>query len=120
MTLFYYVVSLLLPIIFLVLGIVFYKHPPKKINGSAGWRTESAMLNQESWNYANSYGGKCVSILGVVELIISAGIIIFAKKYNENIMAVIVFFLIIVQTLPLITVYKKVENKIKNHFSIIL
>ncbi|SDU24740.1 SdpI/YhfL protein family protein [Polaribacter sp. Hel1_33_78] len=37
-----------------LLAVIFWKFPPKKINGLYGYRTHKAMLNEKIWNFANT------------------------------------------------------------------
>lgn len=37
----------------LLIGIVFWKFPPKNINNFYGYRTTKSMLNQQNWDFAN-------------------------------------------------------------------
>ncbi len=48
-------IPFVLGIIFLIIGIVFYFFPPKKINYIYGYRTSSSMDNQEKWNFAQKH-----------------------------------------------------------------
>ncbi len=48
-------IPFVLGIVFLIIGIVFYFFPPKKINYIYGYRTSSSMENQEKWNFAQKY-----------------------------------------------------------------
>ena len=44
-----------------LMSIVFYFFPPKKINYIYGYRTNRTMLNDDIWNFANSFF--CVTLL---------------------------------------------------------
>jgi uncharacterized membrane protein len=39
----------------LMIALIVYKFPPKKINHLYGYRTSRSMKNETVWNYANSY-----------------------------------------------------------------
>jgi uncharacterized membrane protein len=39
----------------LVIGYLFYRFPPKKINPLYGYRTPRSMRSQEAWDFANKY-----------------------------------------------------------------
>ena len=73
----------LIGIIILVVGWIMVKYPPKKINYLYGYRTESSMKNQQTWDEANRFSAHlmvrigCILILvGLVfSLIFSAGIL---------------------------------------------
>ena len=55
-----------IPVIMIVVGKVFTKHPPKDINGFYGYRTKRSKASQEAWNYAHQYFGKIWYRLGLV------------------------------------------------------
>lgn len=38
-----------------LLSIIFYFFPPKKINALYGYRTQKAILNEDIWEFANSF-----------------------------------------------------------------
>ncbi|OOQ60597.1 SdpI family protein [Mucilaginibacter pedocola] len=45
----------LLAIIFLIAGYIQKLYPPKKINALYGYRTDSSMKNQQTWDEGNRY-----------------------------------------------------------------
>jgi uncharacterized membrane protein len=45
----------LLGVIFLIAGYIQKWYPPKTINGLYGYRTDSSMKNQQTWDEANRY-----------------------------------------------------------------
>lgn len=59
-----------------LLSIIFWKFPPKKINGWYGYRTPKAMENQQIWYFANSVFNK--------NLLIYAGISFLAGLFFAN------------------------------------
>lgn len=38
-----------------LLSVIFYFFPPKKINALYGYRTNKSMLNEDIWQFANTY-----------------------------------------------------------------
>lgn len=50
--------NLILPVLMVVIGKVFVKNPPRKINWVYGYRTHRSMKNQDTWNFAHLYCGK--------------------------------------------------------------
>jgi len=44
-----------LGLILLIVNVIFYFFPPKKINYLYGYRTSNSMRNQETWNFAQRY-----------------------------------------------------------------
>lgn len=49
---------IIIPVFMFILLICFSLKPPQKINSWYGFRTKRAMINKESWNYANKLFGK--------------------------------------------------------------
>ena len=51
-------------LIFIVMGFIMSKKPPKEINGLYGYRTPRAMKNQKNWDYAQVYSAKVMMKYG--------------------------------------------------------
>jgi uncharacterized membrane protein len=51
-------VVLFLFLVLFIISFLFYKYPPKKINGLYGYRTYQSMQNQENWDFANAISSK--------------------------------------------------------------
>ena len=51
-------------LIFIVMGLIMSKKPPKEINGLYGYRTPIAMKNQKNWDYAQVYSAKVMMKYG--------------------------------------------------------
>ncbi len=49
--------NLIVPIVMIVFGQVFCKHPPGQINSVYGFRTKMSRLNQQTWEFAHQYFG---------------------------------------------------------------
>ena len=106
---------LLVPAIILVVGLLFNKYPPKKINFFVGYRTCKSMKDSETWKFANKYSAKILIRQGLILLIISIALLILMCfdmiKCSEDVLAI----LIILQAFSLILPIIIVENKIKNN-----
>lgn len=59
-------VPAIIGVIFVVVGFVVLKFPPKKINSLYGYRTYSSMKSQERWDFAQIYASKEIIKLGVL------------------------------------------------------
>ena len=66
MPLFITALSLFIPIIMIVFGILMWFAPPKGRNTSYGYRTKRSMMNEETWDYAQACMGKSWFIVGIV------------------------------------------------------
>ncbi len=100
----------LLPIVFLIVGIIMTTGKVRK-NVWFGWRTKAAMVNEETFHYANRIGGKGMVALGTVELIFSLlCMYCMGHQVQDNIMAL--WIILIQLALFLILIYA-VERKLK-------
>ena len=60
------------PLIILVVEIVFWMYPPKKINEFYGYRTTRSRKSQEAWDFAQRYSAKLMTVLGFVALAVAS------------------------------------------------
>jgi uncharacterized membrane protein len=60
----------MLGLVYLVIGVIQYRFPPKKINNWYGYRTSTSQRNQETWDEANRYSAKYMIKIGVIVIII--------------------------------------------------
>lgn len=63
--------NFLIPVLMIIFGRVFLKHPPKTINSIYGYRTTMSSKNQETWDFAHQYCGKLWWKLGWIMFVIS-------------------------------------------------
>lgn len=64
-------ISLLLPITMLLVGIVYRKRHPQKINTVYGYRTRRSMMNKKTWAFAHAYCGRIWLWSGLIMLPVS-------------------------------------------------
>ena len=108
---------LIIPVTMLLVGILLYNYPPKKINFFIGYRTCKSMKDKESWDIANKYSGEICIKLGVVLLVIF-GILTALLCFNvltltETGMAIIVLCQCIAFVIPMYMVEKKISDQEK-------
>ena len=58
-------------LVFYISGYIMLKWPPKYPNAFYGYRTPSAMKDEDSWGFAQSYSAQIMKITGVAGLILS-------------------------------------------------
>lgn len=58
--------------IYLLGGLWSWKHPPKQINKSMGYRTTRSMKSQAAWDFAQVYAGKVFFYTGLTLLVLAA------------------------------------------------
>ena len=122
MTLFFIIDSLFFPLLYLVLGIFLWKHTPKKMHGGLGWRTRRAQQSWETWEFANSYAGKNLFVLGIILSVVSIVLAIVFSLLHLEWFDQIVVMSITMLVMPLIQVglfgviIYRVEHKLKERF----
>ena len=80
-------VTIILGSIFVIVGLILYYFPPKKINYLYGYRTKNSMRNLERWTFAQRHSAKLMMCCGIVLLITAiAGIIL---NINDSIMKIV-------------------------------
>lgn len=57
-------------LLLLLIGFLYKRYPPKKINYLYGYRTRRSMANQKVWNYANGVGAQMLIRVGWFILVI--------------------------------------------------
>ncbi|MBR1751801.1 MAG: SdpI family protein [Ruminococcus sp.] len=74
--------SLIMPILLIVFGAVLSdREVPRQ--SAFGYRTHMAMLNDDTWEFANKLFGKKVFRLGVIEIIICVLMILYCTFIRE-------------------------------------
>ena len=76
----YYISTLILTVV----GVVFWIYPPKKINGLYGYRTTRSRKSQETWDFAQRYSAKLMTIFGLAALIVAAAAHLFRNSLCIN------------------------------------
>ena len=96
--------SYICPLIFLVVGIVFWMYPPKKINGLYGYRTTRSCKSQEAWDFAQRYSAKLITMFGLAALIVAAAAHLFRNSLCVNSDYLMLYDVCITLLLPIIVV----------------
>lgn len=109
---------LLLPIIFIIIGIIMFKSEPRKINPLIVSKLAYSKNAKPVIDDSNKYGGKAFIILGTIEFIISLIVLIIIWNRTGKIKDIIVFLTTIVQLIgiifPLVYIDRKSKIKLKN------
>jgi uncharacterized membrane protein len=79
-------------ILITLLGWIYMKFPPKRINQLYGYRTRRSMANQEIWDFANVLGAKMIFYLGLA--LLSLGTILYFFLPIETIFLITIFTLL--------------------------
>lgn len=71
--------------IFLIVGVITYLFPPKKINSFYGYRTSKSMQNHENWTFAQKYSSVKMIQTSLFLLVISClGFFITIQHITQN------------------------------------
>lgn len=104
--------DLLIPVIMFAIGVLWKKHPPKKINMIYGYRTKRAMASQQAWDRAHALWGAIWRKLGVVLalFVVVVKLAVPIAPENMTIMILCVWLASIIATI----IY--VEKRLKQEF----
>ena len=107
----------LIPVLMILIGLIMFKYPPKKINFFIGYRSVNSMKDKEIWDFSNKYCGKLFIIIGLILLIVTGLLFLLFNlkiiKYTENILLITVFFQVGMMLLSGLLVEVRVRNYIK-------
>lgn len=98
--------------IFIVIGFIFLKFPPKKINSIIGYRTSNSMKSQEKWDFAQIYSSKQMIMSGIFLTLCS--LLSLVINGDEKIGVAIGIGLLI---LAVGLIFIRTENAIKQNFN---
>jgi len=108
--------GIMVPAIITVIGAIFKKYPPKKINSFAGYRTVRSMKSQEAWDFANRYSARLMLSCGIILLAVSAAIMLLVRDASEDVQAMVMVILCTVQTGTIVLTIIPVERALKERF----
>ena len=106
-------VVLFLFLVLFIISFLFYKYPPKKINGLYGYRTYKSMQNQEKWDFANAISSKFMLKSTILSFILA---LIF-QNTTSIFIDYKIFIILGIYIIPVIIVIPYTEyylNKFKN------
>ena len=97
-------VTLILPALMEISGLVMMLHPPKTRNVLFGYRTRRSLLSQETWDFANYYGGTLYVYLGfyIITVTLMTDIILKITKAEANIVTTAAVILMLIQAVSFI------------------
>jgi uncharacterized membrane protein len=99
-------------IVFLLLGLIMYYFPPRKINSLYGYRVFRSMKDQKNWDFAQKYSSlKIMQCSLFLFLISSAKLLLPIQETFESILGYIGLAIVI------IFVIHSTEKALKNKFS---
>ncbi len=107
-----FLISLACGFIFIVAGILLRLNPPRSRNCMIGYRTSMSMLNQDTWNEAQKYGGFSMTFFGVINIIFALWFYVFPMSINADKFQLIFFIITSILMIYLDELHlKKLFNK---------
>ena len=99
----------------LIIFIIYFLYPPKKINYLYGYKTKRSMRNNETWTFANKYDAKLLVNFSIYSLFIPP-ILYFLYPENNFIMTIIIHTALILSVLYFTELQLKIKfKKEENH-----
>ena len=105
--------ALLTPLLLLIFGWIFQKHPPRRVNGLYGYRTARSMKSQELWDFAQQFCGRLWWRLGWGLLLLSAAVMLLLRGWETAAVGIGGAALLGVQILVLLGSIVPVERALK-------
>lgn len=108
--------SLFVPLIMLIFGIVFLKKSPNKINPVYGYRSRRSMKSIDAWKFAHFLCGKIWLYAGIVMLLLTILAMLLVLKKSEETIGTVAQIVIYVQLAVLLLSIIPVEASLKRNF----
>lgn len=100
--------------VFIVVGFIMSRFPPKKINIFYGYRSPGAMKSQERWDFAQIYAARDMMKFGSV-LIVSSVLGLFIDLQKEVELILGLAFLLLMVVLLIIRTENALDHKFKEN-----
>jgi len=103
----------LVGLVMLIAGYIQKASPPKKVNELYGYRTQSSMRNQQTWDLGNSYAAQLMINMGFIAIVIGLLLTRVIDMKHEYFMGVAT---VVAAIAIAIILRQATENKLKNTF----
>lgn len=107
---------LMLPVLMILLGRAFEKHPPRAVSGVYGYRTPLSMKNQDTWDFAQVYFGKLWRKTGWIMLPLALFVMLVLLGRSEDAVGWGGSVTMLAECAVLIAVVFPVERALKRNF----
>ncbi|HAX14855.1 MAG TPA: hypothetical protein DIV44_14900 [Leeuwenhoekiella sp.] len=98
-------------LVFVVVGVLMYRFPPKKINHFYGYRTSKSMKSQDRWDFAQKFSSVKMIKAGVALLILAVLGAFVNLDFNPKIQMFLTLLLIIGSVIYLLLGTEKALDK---------
>ncbi len=107
---------MLVPVLMIVIGHVFVKHPPRDINGIYGYRTSMSRKNRQTWNFAHYYCGKLWWKVGWVMCFLTLLLVLPIMGKGDDVIGLAVGSWICLECIVMVATIGIVERALKSKF----
>lgn len=111
-----FILSLFIPLLMLIFGVVFLKKTPNKINPVYGYRSRRSMKSPEAWKFAHFLCAKIWIALGAILLVVSLVAMLFMLNKSEDVIGIVFQILMYSQLAIMILSIIPVEIALKRTF----
>ena len=109
-------VLLLIPAVMMLLGTIFLKRPPRKINDWFGYRTRRAMSSQEAWAFAHRTCGRIWLRWGAVLAVATVLVVLLLGRGEESLLSGLGGTAVLLQCGVMIVSTVPVDQALKQNF----
>ena len=110
------VMALLIPAIMIIIGWLFSRKAPGKINHFFGYRTRRSMINRDTWEFAHKYCGKLWLKVGTTMAVLSIIPMIAVFGKDEDTTGMVGTVVELIQVMILLLSIIPVERALKKTF----
>ena len=110
------IVSLFVPLIMLLIGIIFLKKAPNKINPVYGYRSRRSMKSIETWKFAHFLCGKIWLYSGIVMLLLTILAMLLVLNKSQDTIGLVGTITLYVQLAVIVFSIIPIEIALKRTF----
>lgn len=108
--------ALITPVIMVITGGVFIKHPPKE-NGMYGYNTKRSRQSPEAWKFANEYLGRLWLVAGLIMLPLSAAVMLLFFGSDKDTIGIACSIIACIQPAVMVMLMIPIEIALKQKFN---
>lgn len=109
-------IDLIVPVVMILVGRMMWKHCPKEINDTFGYRTKRSMKNQDTWKFAHEYCGKLWWKAGWILLALTVPVQLLLLGCGEEMLPMWSLGLMLLQTSVMLLTIAPTESALKRKF----
>lgn len=114
---FMFACNMLYSLVMIIGGWCMWKHCPKKINSSVGYRTKRSMVNMDTWRFAHENCGKRWFKIGLIMYVPTVVLQIPFYNMDDDTIGIIGIIICVVECSVLILSILPTEKALKNTFN---